>query len=318
MHSVQKPGADEAKVIKRSFEWLSKIRDIHRGLDNVSRDFKSAAVSKDESLKMAKSFDPDQTVKEVEDWAKSQFEPLDKKKAVNAYSFAKLNKALDVISRRLEDPLPSKKRFDKSCRNDWTYFEKIESERRAFVEASYRRYRLGEIDRPPRPKPEYFDYDQVEMKEDDQGASKQQPIAFAKRFDLKKAYDEELHAIRHTAEDEREWARTQRECFGHHASGGGVATAEPPRGITTAGGTAATYKCPIEREAFVSKLVSTKNRHELCATLSPGQSVSVCYYGIHFSGTILQRNIGNSTVRVQFDDGTVNDFPIQSIVVDSE
>jgi hypothetical protein len=309
MHSVQKPGADEAKTIKRTFEWQSKIREVHRGLDEVARDFKSAAAIKDDTLKSTRSFDPIETVREVEDWAKSQFEPLEKKKAVNAYSFAKLNKALDLISRRIEDPVHSQKRFDKPSRNDWTHFEKLESERRAFIEASYRRYRIGEIDRPPCPKPEYFDYDRIEMKDSSSTDDKpiDQPIAFAKRFDLRKAYDEELNLLKKsTPVDEI-----------RHRSVGMEKNEDircdlPPRPSAHA----ANYNCPVQREAYVSQLVSNKAAHRLCSTLTSGQNVSVCYYGVHFPGIVLQRNIGNGTIRVQFDDGTVNDFPLHCIVVE--
>ena len=309
MQSGVHPGAQEAKTIKRSFEWQGMIRDIHRSIEKIDKDMREVSAKKDESLKHGKSFDPYCTVKEVEEWAESELASGPQKKELNAFAFAKLNKALDTVTKRMEAPPTPRRDSDRVSHNDWTYFAKLEAERRAFVEASYRRYRIAAVDPPPRPNLAKFDYDVAEMP---RGGSNTltQPIAYPKRFDLKKAYDDELEILRAEACDV---------CSPRNKKAVSVATNTLPQPTPYP---RERPECNfanknMERESFVSKLVSSKITHRDWGTLIPGQTVQVCYYGVHFPGIVLQRNVGNGTFKVQFDDGTINDFPIHAIITSS-
>ena len=306
------PGAQEAKAIKRSFEWQTMIRDIHRSIEKIDKDMREVSAKKDESLKIGKSFDPYCTVKEVEEWAESELASGPQKKELNAFAFAKLNKALDTINKRMEAPPTPRRDSERGSRNDWTNFAKLEAERRAFIEASYRRYRIGPVDPVPRPNTSKFDYDIAEIPRGDSNTLSQ-PIAYPKQFDLKKAYDDELEALRVDACDV---------CSPRNKKAVSVATNTLPQATP---GPYSRKDVPeynignrnVERESFVSKLVASKSTHRDCGTLSPGQNVQVCYYGVHFPGIVLQRNVGNGTFKVQFDDGTINDFPIHAIIPSS-
>ncbi len=304
------PGAQEAKTIKRSFEWQGLIRDIHRSIEKIDKDMRDAAAKKDESIKVGKSFDPYCTVKEVEQWAESELASGPQKRELNAFAFSKLNKALDVITKRIDEPPTHRHGSDRVPHNDWTYFANLEAERRAFLEASYRRYRLGPVDPLPRPHSNKFDYDVAEIGHGVSSASTQ-PIAYPKRFDLKQAYDDELEVLR---------AEECSVCSPRNKKTVNMATNTLPEPTPYRRQEVPAFNYAnrdVERESFVSKLVSSKSTHRDCGTLSPGQNVQVCYYGVHFPAIVLKRNIGNSTFKVQFDDGTINDFPIHAIIPSS-
>jgi hypothetical protein len=310
MQSGVHPGAQEAKTIKRGFEWQSMIKEIHRSIEKIDKDMRDIEAKKDESMKPAKSFDPYCTVREVEKWAESELATGSEKKELNAFTFAKLTKALDLVTKLIDAPPTPRRSLDRASQNDWTNFARLEAERRAFVEASYRRYRIGPIDPPPRPHTAKFDYDVAEIPRGESGTSTQ-PIAYPKRFDLKRAYDDELEMLR---------AEACEVCSPKNGKSVSKGTNTLPNPYTCDRQDVPDYSYAnreVERDSFVSKLVTSKNMHRECSTLTPGTNVQVCYYGVHFPGIILQRNVGNGTFKVQFDDGTINDFPVHAIIPSS-
>ena len=273
MHLLPRPGVEEAKTIKRAFEWQGKLRDMQRSISKVGDEVKTTKVNKVSSAKHDFSFDPEYTVREVEEKINKEYQLSSSSRKLPPATFSKLNRALEIITKRLEEPLPSEINPEKSIRNDWAHFEKVEAERRAFVEATYRRYRAGESPRLSE------DIDQAQ-------------------FD----------SIRPTLRKNPEPSTPHHPIkTGTVQVGMGVNTdTSPPQAIQST---------QLDRDSFVSNLVTKKSKHRDCSTLNSGQRVEVCYYGIHFPGIIIQRNIGNASVKVEFDDGTINDFPLQSIII---
>ena len=69
-----------------------------------------------------------------------------------------------------------------------------------------------------------------------------------------------------------------------------------------------------ERNAYLSQLVSSKSTSQ-AGSVHAGRSVDVCYYGVHFPGYVVKRNVGSGTFTIKFDDGTINDFPIHAVML---
>jgi hypothetical protein len=251
-----RPGEEEAKSIKKTFEWKNRLRTIENDLQKIQDNIKLSEDKRGFFRKYDVSYDPEYEIKKLEEIVtteRSQSSPT-------APPSSRVHRALSEISKRLDEPLDTGSgSLDKSIRNDWAAFEKFETERREFVEASYRRYRLGPFTGPFEPV-------------DDSPA----PPSSATPPSVP-----------------------------DHATPRQTTPSLPP----------ATSE--EDRRDYMSRLVSSKSKdqHAACRTLSEGQPVEVCYYGIHFPGHILQRNFGHGTVRVKFADGTTNDFPISSIIL---
>ena len=200
---------------------------------------------------------------------------------------SKLNRALEVIDRKVRESKPIEKLPEELLRNDWSHFERLEAERRAFVEASYRRFRTGSVVSAPEPHRNNFDYDDVEF-ELPSGETIKQPVAYPRSPTRVGMGPPTLNSV---GINTTSLVPDDRSRF----------PSPPPSGNTD------------ERSEYISKLVQSKVRDP--PLISAGQRVDVCYYGVHFSGVVVKRNVGLETFTIRFNDGAVNDFPLSSIII---
>lgn len=273
--ALPRPGSEEAKTIKRAFDWQSSIRDLQRSIAQIQEDLRTSGKKREELEEFDSIYDPDHEVKKLERLANAERSNSESSRTIEGCG--RLKRALSVISRRLESPLPRANALKGEIRNDWAEFDKFETERRQFVEASYRRYRLG---------------------------AHKGPFEAVDQFCV---LDE--HISVHPPSDPTPICATQAVTRISQSTN----TEIPQANLVT---------LPLEpvnrdqeRKDFVSRLVSSKTKasSSVCGTVAEGQAVEVCYYGIHFPGEVIGRNFGNGTLRVRFNDGTINDFPISSV-----
>ena len=188
----------------------------------------------------------------------------------------KLDKAINAL---IEKPKPVDTVGNSGNSNEWTAFEKLESERRDYVKAAYHRFRCGPIPDLPTPNTGVFEYKDVSFPLDS-GEMIQQPIASIRP----------IPEIPNNKDHEAELNHKTDKPFDCNQAVVGV-----------------------DRDAFVAQLVSKSSLSS--PVLRPGQQVRVVYYGVHFGGIVVQRNFGSRTVSIQFNDGTINDLPLHAIIM---
>ena len=256
------------------------MREVEHNIKTVNQEIQEAVRLPPKCIELP-SRDAYKTVLELEASANEEWTPA----LSPTRMLDKLNRALEVVDKQRKSV--SKKVEESpegSIRNDWNHFEKVEAERRAFVEASYRRFRTSppevsvmEVSRHV----DRFDYDTLDFTLPS-GDVISQPVAFPRE------------PSRHVAGLKID--RSSNTCDEVKAS---------PE-IST---------CPMEeRRNFISKLVSSKSK-DPPPLIRSGDRVEVCYCGMHFPGTVLRRNVGMETVTIQFDDSSVKDFPISCIIL---
>lgn len=290
-----KPGAKEASNIKRQFEWKSKLESIQTNLKSVDNQLRDAA-----RLPFMRSheiqYDGYNIVKAVEDEARKDMEGVPKSPSPEMKK--RIGKALNVLLKPAEKPKASDS-FNVKERNEWSHFEKLETQRREFLEATYRRFRCGPIPDVQVPNGSIFEYQNVDFPLES-GEVIQQPVASIRLTlpDPQKA----VESVERYRSDQNSFT------VGLNTTSSAAEIQSPPKPPMRSSPPPA----GVDRDAFVAQLVLRKSAG-VPQTIEPGQEVSVCYYGVNFPGIVLKRNLGPGTFTVRFDDGTVNDFPLHAI-----
>ncbi len=216
---------------------------------------------------------------------------------INPERFKKLQEALERLSKNPDDHGPGNGSSLEE-KNEWASYAKAEEERKAFLEASYNRFRLSAVPEFPSPNPKHFEYEEVEFPLPS-GQSIKQPVAHVReasklpelfhKTDTYASAPNQMTVGTNTENDDREHIQ------------------ESKQNLFTRSDVEA------ERKIYVSKLIQrTKPRTSIP---QEGQKVNVSYYGLLFPGTVVKRNLGSGTFTIRFEDNTVNDFPINSIVL---
>ena len=273
IHSRSKPGSDEAQAIRRSFEWKQKLREVEQNLKVVNKELHEASHIPSRPISLP-SRDAYATVLELEASANEAWTPA----LSPSRMMSKLNRALELVDRKVKEPRRTDASPETCVTNDWSHYEKVEAERRAFVEASYRRFRTSDSVRFREPQKQAFDYESLDF-ELPCGEVVSQPVAFPRS-----RIHSELHSI-------------------------GVNTADqPPRGDLLI-----EHELATKRNEFMSRLIQSKVKDS--PVIRPGDTVEVCYCSVHFPGTVVSRNVGSETFTIRFQDQSVKEFPLSSIVL---
>jgi hypothetical protein len=283
---MDRPGAVEAKAIQRNFQWNSKLREINKRLEVVSCELNGGTNLNSLPRLNPQKFDAENTINTIEGEARKAWE--DSPPPISKERYVKLRAALDSLSRK-QEAVPVASSSSTPSGNEWSSFAKAEEERRAFLEATYRRFRLGPVPEISAPNRESFDYEHVDFSLPS-GEKVQQPVAY-------------VRTEAHINSDLRDRYRSSSNAFtvGVNTECTLVDVDQPAR-----------EPCGLERDAFVSQLISRTSQKDTC--LAPGQRVSVSYFGVYFAASVVKRNVGSATFTVRFDDGTVNDFPLHAII----
>lgn len=231
-------------------------------------------------------FDADNAVKSLETEGVKRFS--EKLYQIPADRYKNLKLVLDSLSSSENEPKKSEITSDLD-NNEWSTYAKAEEERRAFVEAAYRRFRIGPVPESVKPHSDKFEYEHVDFTLPS-GEIVQQPVAHMRDPPAPKSKN-------HIFDDYR--ASTVRETVGVNTS---------PQDSPTVGD----EPLEEERRAFIARLV---HKARSTRTIQEGQKVNVSAYGLMFPGTIVKRHIGEGTFTIRFEDNTVSDFPIHSIVL---
>lgn len=266
---AEKPGEREAKDIRRQFEWKTKLDSVHASLEALDRQIEHSIETPWERGRNFDKFDGINIVLDIEKSAKDLTDEVieDRKKNLRK----KVERALGVLT----TPVKEEKSEASRAVNEWSSFEKLETERKQFVEAAYRRFRIGPLEPPLEPLPNVFDYETAEYILPN-GDKVTQPLASFKTVPTTLG--------NWTIPDEQAVSR----------------------------GRISYEKSDVmDRETFLAKLVSKSVKDS--PTLHPGQEVIVIYYGVSFPGIILRREFRTGTFVVQFDDGTTSEFPLDAI-----
>lgn len=209
----------------------------------------------------------------------------------------KLRKAHELLSKKADsitkEPIARFQTDD--SKNEWDTFARLEEERRAFIEASYRRFRCGPVPDAPLPMRDHFDYDHTDITLAS-GDVVQHPVAFVR----------EPNILDHHAGKDRYRSDVNRFTVGVNTDEVDSQAIEETRKPLV-------HPQPreVDRQAYISNLVQKKAMS--VDPIRPGRTVEVAYYGVSFPGVVLKRNIGSGSVSIRFDDGTENDFPLHAI-----
>ena len=267
-----KPGEREARDIARQFEWRGKLDGIHSSLLEIDREIQSSSENRRDKRTDIDLSDGFSIVREME---KAAQDPSPEEIVSQRL---RLRKKVESALTILKDPVKEKKAFKTPVvSNEWSRFEEIENERKQFIEAAYRRFRIAPVVAPDPPLNTIFDYESAAFTLPN-GEKVTQPIASIKM-------NPGTHELQRKTDS------------------GSASMGAPP----------ADAECNIDRESFISSLILKSAKDPL--TLNPGQEVTVLYYGISFPGIVSKRNIGSGTFTIRFDDGTTNDFPLHAICI---
>ena len=242
----------------------------------------------DGSVSKLNKFDAEAAVQSLESEGRNRWEH--QLNPVRPEKFKKLKEALERLT-TLPESTGMAARDDK---NEWSSYAKAEEERKAFLEATYNRFRIGAVPEFPCPNLDNFEYEEVEFPLPSGGTVKQ-PVAhvretpllpdLSRKTDSYKSAPNQMNVGTNTDIDDR----------------GAIAASKGAKSDNI-----------DERNGFVSHLINRTRVKENIP--QEGQKVQVSYYGLLFPGTIVKRNMGAGTFTIRFDDNTMNDFPLNSIV----
>lgn len=283
--TLERPGAAEARAIQRQFEWKAKMRTLGNQLTFIENDLKSRSYQGVAPRNM-NMFDADDAVKSLENEGVKRFS--EKLYQIPADKYKNLKLALESLSNAENDTRKSDITTSLDA-NEWSAYAKAEEERRAFVQAAYRRFRIGPVQEVVKPNSDKFEYEHVDFTLPS-GEIIKQPVAHMRDPPAPVPQD---HIFRdYTARPERETV--------------GVNTTDQDSPVF------GDEPLEDERRAFIARLV---HKARSTPTIREGQKVNVSAYGLMFPGTVVRRNIGEGTFTIRFEDNTVSDFSIHSIVL---
>ncbi len=292
-----RPGALEAKAIQRDFEWRRKLRSLKLSLKSIDEDLRGSRLRESDISQPndPKNFDAEDAIRSLESEGVNRWEL--NPNPVHRHKYKKLLEAIESLSKPYEIDSRGVVNIDATA-NEWSEFAKMEEERREHIQASYKRCRGEGLTECHGPQTELFDYEEVDFPLPS-GETIKQPVAHFRDSprltnsyhltDVMRASDRKFNVATNTVINEWESIEDARKSI------------LPESQLENQ-----------DRDSYVAYLVEkTKSKPVI---LNSGDRVGVVYYGLTFPGTVVSRNMGAGTITVRFDDNTVNDFPIHTIV----